>query len=224
MLLNVNPARAASEPFALCFSGLLSWSCVTLTYHGGVVPSACKHGSRAFILVSSACAFCRQASFAALMSDASRSARRAQPSARCERAGILCERVSCLTWRPTHAVCVRSVGRCERSFTVKQPQGRWGVTRVSAGLESAGGTGPLIPVSQSRRGCWEPAVLGTTLQGGGEGKDRAAQRKGRYCKGGEKTVKHSSRKDVEYSPVIYEHMKGTDERNKRIDGRQTDEK
>lgn len=27
----------------------------------------------------------------------------------------------------------------------------------------SGGTGPLIPVSQSRRGCWEQAVLGNDL-------------------------------------------------------------
>lgn len=50
-----------------------------------------------------------------------------------------------------------------------------------------GGTGPLISISQSRRGCWEQAVLGNDLAGGprdGEGRDGSAQRRGREKGGG----------------------------------------
>lgn len=40
-------------------------------------------------------------------------------------------------------------------------------------------TGPLIPISQSGRGCWEQAVLGNDLAGGlrdGEGRDGRAHK------------------------------------------------
>lgn len=45
-----------------------------------------------------------------------------------------------------------------------------------------GATGPLIPISQSGRGCWEQAVLGNDLAGGpkdGEGRMGRAHRRDR---------------------------------------------
>lgn len=82
-------------------------------------------------------------------------------------------------------------GECVYGTCVLQVQwaasGVMGTMTVVVELELShvlgGRTGPLIPISQSGRGCWEQAVLGNDLAGGptnGEGKEGRAHGGGRW--------------------------------------------
>lgn len=84
-----------------------------------------------------------------------------------------------------HVSCYACVSVCAVS-TVSSLRSGGNDDSVVAELETShvlgGGTGPLIPISQSGRGCWEQAVLGNDLAGGprdGEGREGRAHRRGR---------------------------------------------
>lgn len=83
----------------------------------------------------------------------------------------------CMHMRAAILVCVASTVSSLRSGGDDSVVGEMELSHV---LSRA--TGPLIPISQSGRGCWVQAVLGNDLAGGlrdGEGREGTAHGRGR---------------------------------------------
>lgn len=77
---------------------------------------------------------------------------------------------------------------------------------------STGGTGPLMPIGQSGRGCWEQAVLGNDLAGGlgdeenTEGRAHRGTRYGKRNEALEQRVLGGSRKSDAERREIHTEM------------------
>lgn len=177
---------------ALCVFGLSSVSrsliatervCLVQT-----MLALCCHGSSFFFSFLIACvqwSIYRQAFFVSLIREAShmQHSKQPQPDLRlvCVHVSILCQLSVFHT-----AACTCELRYVREANTVSRLRRGGNDERVVAKMEFSHvlsrATGPLIPISQSDRGCWEQAVLGNDLAGGlrdGEGSEGTAHTRGR---------------------------------------------